>query len=347
MSEQFHRRRLLIQAAKMLLAVGILLILFYNLRGNDVFVRLWHEPKDWRLLGLAQCLVIAALSLNFIRWFLLVRALELDFHLRDAFRLGSLGHLLNQVSPGSVGGDLFKAMFIAREQPDRRTEAVATVVIDRVVGLYGILLVATAGQAIAGRTTEMTGALKTLATVVAAFAVIGTIGIAMLMMPAFTGPKVREFAARFPAIGGTLARLIDAAAAYRSRRRYLFAAILVACCTHTLLVTAIWLIGRGLPVDAPNFGTTFLVGPMSLCAGAIPLTPSGLGTFEAAMEELYRLVGCAAGTGASVAITYRAMTYVMAALGAIYYLNARKTVKEVLHEAEIEEEIEEGAEDPA
>jgi uncharacterized protein (TIRG00374 family) len=284
------------------------------------------------------------LSLNFIRWFLLVRALELDFHVRDAFRLGSLGHLLNQVSPGSVGGDLFKAMFIAREQPTRRTEAVATVVIDRVVGLYGILLVATAGQVIAGRGVELTGALRTLALVVAAFAVVGTVGILLLMTPAFTGPKMREWAAGFPAIGGTLARLIDAAAAYRDRRGYLFAAILVACCTHTLLVTAIWLIGQGLPVDAPDFGTTFLVGPMSLCAGAIPLTPSGLGTFEAAMEELYRLVGCTPGTGASVAITYRAMTYVMAALGAVYYLNARKTVKEVLHEAEVEEEIEEGAE---
>ena len=345
MSEQFHHRRLLVQGAKLLLAVGILIVLFYSLRGNDVFVRLWYERKDWRLLGLAQCLVIAAISLNFLRWFLLVRALELDFHLRDAFRLGALGHLLNQVSPGSIGGDLFKAMFIAREQPNRRTEAVATVLIDRVVGLYGILVVATAGQMIAGRGMELTGALKTLAMVVAAFAGIGTLGIALLMTPAFTGPRVREFAARFPGIGGTLARLIDAAAAYRSRRRYLFAAILAACCTHTLLVTAIWLIGRGLPVDAPNLGTTFLVGPLSLCASAIPLTPSGLGTFEAAMEELYRLVGCAAGTGASVAITYRAMTYVMAMLGAVYYLNARKTVSAVLHEAEeLEEEMEEEAE---
>jgi uncharacterized protein (TIRG00374 family) len=332
---------MLIQAAKLLLAAGILIVLFYTLRGNEAFARVLRERKDWRLLGLAQLAVIAAISLNFVRWYLLVRALELDFHLRDAFRLGSLGHLLNQVSPGSVGGDLFKAMFVAREQPNRRTEAVATVVIDRVVGLYGILVVATMGQFIAASDTPMTGVLKSMAVLVATFAAVGTVGIGLLMTPAFTGPRIRRLAEKAPGIGGTLARLIDAAAAYRSRRRYLFAAIAVACCTHTLLVTSIWLIGRGLPLDAPDFGTTFLVGPMSLCAGAVPLTPSGLGTFEAAMEELYRQVGCGRGVGASVAITYRAMTYVMAAIGAVYYLNARKAVSRVLHEAEeLQEQLE-------
>jgi uncharacterized protein (TIRG00374 family) len=338
MSQQFHRRRIVIGVAKLLLAGAILIVLFYSLRGNDVFVRLWREPKHWGQLGLAQACVIAGIGLNYVRWYLLVRALELDFHLRDALRLGSLGHLLNQVSPGSVGGDLFKAVFIAKEQPHRRTEAVATVLIDRVVGLYGILVVATAGQMIVGADRPMTPALRTMATVVAAFAGLGTLGILLLMTPAFTGQRVREAAARLPALGGTLIRFIEAAAAYRTRRRYLFAAIGLACCTHTLLVTSIWLIGLGLPVTAPDLGTTFLVGPLSLCAGAVPLTPSGLGTFEAAMEELYRVVGCGAGVGAGVAITYRAMTYVMAGIGAVYYLNARKAVAGALHEAEEMEE---------
>ena len=65
--------------------------------------------------------------------------LHLPFRLRDAFRLGFLAFLLNFVSVGAVGGDLFKAFFIARDQPGRRTEAVATVVVDRLVGFYALL----------------------------------------------------------------------------------------------------------------------------------------------------------------------------------------------------------------
>lgn len=336
MSQESHRRRVAIAAVKLALAAGIFAFLFYRLRseGSDVFSRLVNEPKHWQYLALAQCMVIAGTTLNFFRWYLLVRALGLDFHLRDAFRLGALGHLLNQVSFGSVGGDLFKAVFIAREQPTKRTEAVASVVIDRVVGLYAMLIVACAGYLIAGESSASNAAIQSLLALVATLLAIGTAGIGLLMTPAVTGPKVCEWAAGLPVVGHTLARLIEAAAAYRHRREYLFFAIACACCTHTLLVLAIWSIGQGLPMAAPSLAATFLVGPMSLAAGALPLTPSGLGTFEAAMDALYHAVGAQEGDGLMVALAYRVMTYVVAGLGAIYYLNARKTVSRVMHEAE-------------
>ena len=96
-----------------------------------------------------------------------------------------------------------------------------------------------------------------------------------------------------------------AADAYRHERRYLFAAIAIACCTHMSLVLAIWLIGQGLPVVAPTLAATFLIGPLSLCAGAIPLTPAGLGTFEASMNQLYTAVGSRTGDGLLVAAVNR------------------------------------------
>ncbi len=62
----------------------------------------------------------------------------------EAFRLGSICFLLSFVSAGSVGGDLFKAVFLARRRPGKRVEAVASVLVDRGVGLYGLLLVVAA-----------------------------------------------------------------------------------------------------------------------------------------------------------------------------------------------------------
>ena len=326
--------RWLVGPAKLLLAVGIIAALVYRLRGDGVFNRLVDEPKHWGYLALAQVLVLTALSLSYFRWYLLVRALGLDFTLPDALRLGSLGFMLSQVSPGSVGGDLFKALFVAREQPGRRTEAVATVVIDRVVGLYAMLLVASCGRFLAGGGATPPGVIRAFVVVIAVFTVVGTVGIGLLMTPFFTGPWVRGQLGRLPVVGGTVARLVDAAAAYRNEKRYLFAAIGVACCTHTLFVVAFWLISRGLPVAAPSLPTMFIVGPLSMCAGAVPLTPSGLGVAEAAMGELFRAFGYPRSDGLLVALCHRAMTYVMAALGAVYYISARRTVKQVLHEAE-------------
>ncbi len=334
MSAAYHHRRVLIAAAKLLLAVGILAYLFYSLRGEAVFGRLTSEPKDWGRLAVAQTLMLTALVFNCIRWFLLVRALGIDFRLADAFRLGAVGLLLSQVSLGAIGGDLFKAVFIAREQPGKRTEAVASVVIDRGIGLYAMLLVASLGIAIVGDVGSTGALLRTLAGFIFGLAVVGTLGVGLLMVPAVTGPAMRKWLHNVPAIGHTLSRLLDAAAAYRHRRGTLFAAIALACCTHVLLVLAIWSVGRGLPVQAPSLAETFLVGPLSQCAGAIPLTPGGLGTFEAAMDRLFVAVGSRPGDGLLVAITYRVMMYILAAIGAIYYLSARKKVSEAMHEAE-------------
>src|SRR6266571_7416755 len=96
------------------------------------------EPIHTGPLILATVIYLAGVLLTFVRWFILVRAQELPFTLSNAMRLGSIGLFFSTFLPGSVGGDIIKAAFIAREQ-SRRTVAVATVIIDRVIGLCGLV----------------------------------------------------------------------------------------------------------------------------------------------------------------------------------------------------------------
>src|SRR5439155_7274092 len=64
-------------------------------------------------------------------------AQDLPFTVTDSIRLGLVGFFFNTFLPGSVGGDLIKAWYIAGEQ-SRRTVAVSTVLIDRVLGLWAL-----------------------------------------------------------------------------------------------------------------------------------------------------------------------------------------------------------------
>src|SRR5262249_21912408 len=83
---------------------------------------------------------------TFVRWYLLVRAVGLPFTVTNALRLGMVGYYFNTFLPGSVGGDIVKAAFLAREQ-SRRTVAVATVLMDRVLALWAFVgYVAVAGS---------------------------------------------------------------------------------------------------------------------------------------------------------------------------------------------------------
>src|SRR5690606_31597337 len=105
---------------------------------------------DWPLLAGALACIAAAVWLGFVRWYLLVQATGLPFTLGDAVRLGSLGFALNFVGPGGVGGDVFKGIALAREHHRRRSEAVATVIADRAVGLLSLLAVASLANLLTG-----------------------------------------------------------------------------------------------------------------------------------------------------------------------------------------------------
>ena len=58
-----------------------------------------------------------------------------------AFLLGFIGNVFNLVIPGAVGGDLIKAAYLVRMDINR-TQAVASMVIDRILGLLGLFLLA-------------------------------------------------------------------------------------------------------------------------------------------------------------------------------------------------------------
>ena len=342
MSVDSHHKKLLIAIAKVALAAVILFFLFGRIQDSDGFSRLVSEPKNWLYLILGWMLVLVGFSLSFVRWYLFVRALGLDFHLRDALRLGTLGYMFNQVSPGSIGGDLLKAVFIAKEQHGKRTEAVATVIIDRAVGLYAMLIVGGIGLLLVELQESDQELIERMRLIVWSALGIGTLGFAWALSPLATGRRVRETADQLPLVGHTLTRLIDAAATYHQRRGYVFAGLGLAMTTHTMLVSAFWFTSQALPVFKPTFTQNASIVPPCLLAGTIPLTPGGLGTLEATVEFFYTKIGATEGDGTIVALAFRTMTYAFAAVGACYYVTARKRIDTMLQEAELlAEEMEE------
>ena len=52
--------------------------------------------------------------------------------------------MFNLAPLGVVGGDLVKAVMLGREQRNKQASVVASVIVDRVIGLYVLFVVATA-----------------------------------------------------------------------------------------------------------------------------------------------------------------------------------------------------------
>src|SRR5262249_18983945 len=132
---------------------------------------------------------------------------------------------LNFVSAGSIGGDVFKAIFLAHDHPGRRTEAIATIIADRVMGLLTMLLMATCGI-FASRLLQTGDAdVKALATGILVLSAVCWFGCtALLVFSWLTGVRVRRRAEKIPIVGRTVARLLATVQVYRRQKKMLLAA---------------------------------------------------------------------------------------------------------------------------
>jgi uncharacterized protein (TIRG00374 family) len=299
--------------------------------------RLWQQQIDWTLLAGGFALAAASVGLTFVRWYLLVRALDLPFRLADAFRLGFVGYLLNFVGVGSVGGDLFKAFFIAREQPGKRPEAVATVVIDRMVGLFALLLVASGAILLSG-VAGTSPVVRAICNMTLLATGLGTIVAALILIPRVSHSRWVVRLSHIPKVGPVLGRLAIAVDIYRRKLPALAVVGAMSLAVHVMFAIALYLLAAAIFERHPTLAEHFIIVPLSLVAGALPFTPAGLGTFELGMQELYRLLPAEeGGDGIIVALAYRLITIVIAAIGVVYYWASRREMGELLKRAENEQ----------
>ena len=342
-------KKILITLIKIGLAAAIVGYLVWRAWENDAFDELARQSKNWWLLAVALAACASAVLLTMIRWYYLVRALELPFTLKDALRLGFLGYLFNLAPMGIVGGDLLKAVMLARHHPDRRPEAVATVFVDRIIGLYFLFVVASVAILATGFWDSPDGKILRMCQATLALTVIGGVGIAAVLMPDLSKGRTTMMLARVPYAGPTLEKLAEAVKMYRSKKHVLLGAALMSVGVHSLFTAGIFLIASGLYDTVPSFRMHFVLSPVSAATGVIPLP---MGPFEAVLDYLYTKVPAAGGAvtpgqGLVVALGYRVCTLMIAAVGICYYLSSREEVAKYLHEAKAEAEQDEAEQDEA
>lgn len=341
-------KRTIFALLKFSISAGLIVWLVVQAQRDQAFADLARQPKNWTFLAAASACCFAGVALTFVRWYVLVRALDLPFSLKDAFRLGFLGYLLNFVSLGTVGGDLFKAVFVAREQPGRRAEAVATVVLDRLVGLYMLFVLGAISILATDQMNSSSREIQIICQGTLICTALGAAGIAVLLIPGVTQGRFSAFLQQMPKAGVLFGKLLGAIRIYRQRPGMLLLSGVMSLAVHTFTATGVWLVSRGLPGESPSLADHLVIVPLAMVTGVLPLPVNGLGAFETAVVFLYERVPTGLelteGRGLLVAFGYRAITILIALVGVCYYLASRREVAQVMHEAEAELEHEQAGE---
>ena len=289
---------------------------------------LMGQTPDFVMLGLAAFCIFAATVLQFYRWYLLVRALDLKFTFRDAVRLGMVGFFYNTFLPGSVGGDAVKAYFLIRDQPTRRAAAFATVVADRLFGLFGLILyVAVVGGALWASGDEKLGMNPDLQRIITICGTVVVVAVVVwLMLGLLPQSRADRFATRLqkvPKVGKMFAELWSTVVMYRKRSLTVLACLGLSAITHTCYVLIFHFAVQVFPGDVASFSEHVAVAPLGYIMEALFPAPGGVGGGEWIFGNLYLMLKKPLNVGVVGRLTMRMIQWSFGLIGYIAYLRMK------------------------
>lgn len=314
---------------KWVIALGILSYLVVDNRTH--FERLITEPIHWQFLVVAFALCGGATVLTFVRWYILVVALDFPFRFADALRLGFMGCLFNYVGPGGVGGDLVKAVLMAREQHGRRSVAVATILLDRILGLVGLLLVGAAASLVVVDGVEHR---DEIVTILWGGSIAGLTGLLVMLHPATPKAWWMTKLTHIPKVGRIVADVAGGISLYQKRKSVLAIAVAMSVVSHLGLISSFYCCTLVVSTQAEtlSFTMNLLLFPLAQFVGFIVPVPGGVGALEGAVQELFKLAGGNPGISLLAAGAYRLTQVLIAAIGSVYYLASRRQIQKLLAE---------------
>jgi len=229
---------------------------------------------DFGLLFLGLLLVAPVYPITAYRWMLLMRARGIDVSFGKAMKLTMVGCFFNYCMPGSTGGDVVKAYYAAARS-DRRTDAVMSVIFDRIAGVLG--LVALAGVAgLFALHHELARKITFNLWIATTLGIVATCIYFSRRLRKMFG--VDWVLARLPA-KQLIAKVDNAATAYRDHPKTVITTVLMSVPVHLAIASATAIAGYALGMQT-SFGLLLVVIPIIFLSGALPITPQGAGVWE-------------------------------------------------------------------
>lgn len=297
------------------LGIGIGLLV-YLARSGIVDVRALSKlATAWPITLTAVTLLIFDVFLVSLRLCWLFRPQGLHLSLQMSFQLTLIGFFFATFAPGAAGGDIARLFYATRENSGRQTEIVTVVILDRLIGLFSMLLLPLFFAPMFPKLIENVPVLRYLLVTVALLAVCLLVGFLVCLWNQSILNLLRRKA--FSKWRSLAIRGLETIRTFRYSPGTLVSALGASILANLLLIGVTAL---GMQVVNPS-GLELkmcIVIPMGYIANSLPLTPGGLGVGETAFNALFDITGLHG--GADALLCWRIWSAFVGILGLILYL---------------------------
>ena len=311
---------ILITATKLFLA-GALIVWILRQGALDLD-KVMMTLSRWEYAISLGVLSFLTLLFNTWRWLILLRSQGFAASFRQTLSLSFIGLFFNFAMPGGVGGDVVKGYYLTRDFPEQKMAAVVSVLMDRLIGFFVMLLAASLASLVfwdrLNHDPRLLGiALSTLAATSAFLFVLVFSLSRRLQTPLKRGVDRLKNLPGYDAF----AKVYRALHAYREHPGVVLRALGLALINQVLLVTFFALIASAVGEGDFDHAVLWFCIPIGLVVQALPLAPAGVGVGQAAFFFLFEAALQRPTQVGTVGITVmQALQFALGLLGALIYL---------------------------
>lgn len=299
------------------LGIGLGILVYLAKSGQINFSSLMRLLHDWPITVAGLGFFLVDILMMSIRASLLFRNARLSVSLGNSFQLNLIGFLFSTFLPGAAGGDIAKLVYATKENQGRRAEVATVLILDRLVGLFSLVLLPLFFAPFFPDLLRGVPVLRRVLYSDALLAGLMLAGAAVVMFFAPTRSWVAGALERWPGARNLAVRVLDAMAVHGKARGSLVLALVLSLLANVALVVV-----TGLGLHAVNPGAfsvnVALVAPIGHLVNSLPLTPGGIGVGETAFNALFGLTGMSGGADALLCV--RLWSILVGLLGLVVYL---------------------------
>ncbi len=315
-------RNLLVLAVKVLVAA--VLIGWLVRKGNLDVKALAILLKRPALLAADLCLFLFGALISVLRFRVLLGLADVTVKLRTLFSLQMTAFFFNVVIPGNIGGDVVKALYVARDAPpEKRTTILLLAFVERLLGVAALVLVGTLVVVVRGPTLWAAPLLRPLALTVALLGAATLAGGALsFVVVRRAGARLDRYTSGPSKIAKLLNQLVSSMRILAADPRKLVTALGLSMLFHAAGIAFFTVLTHALVDAAVPYTTVATVFPLGLLALLLPISPAGLGVGHVAFQRLFEAVGLA--SGATVFNVYLLGQMAPCLLGVFWFLSMRR-----------------------
>jgi uncharacterized protein (TIRG00374 family) len=301
--------------ASVLLSAGVLALVLWQI---DVGAAVDAIREANGLLLLAALAVSLAATWGMAwRWQLLLAPRGLSEPLGWLVRVYFVGYAAGQVLPTGLGGDALRVVEHARRRRGRTTEVAAAVLLERAIGLAGILVMAAVGLGLAIGRYDGLGAIVAVEVVCVA---VGAVAFFLVFSRrARRALRHARPALRWLRIERPIEHLYEALHVYRNHPRTLAIAFAATVGLQLVRTVPIWLCGEAVGLDLSPV-VYLILAPLLALVMLVPFTLNGFGVREAFFVAFLGRFGVDAETAFATGFLYFTITVATAIPGALILL---------------------------